>query len=133
MTMADPVPGASSSIAGPGRESVPEAPCADVSGPGPWLLDERQWTDAHGTRWFMRGRPIEAYAAAVRRLLECPGLHVVYSDGSGPYEVSGRRREELLERVRRSVVSGAEPPSDFSPAEFRTEDGRIMLVVQKIY
>lgn len=102
-----------------------------VNGTGTQPVRERQWVDGQGDHWRMCGRQIEAHAGAVRRLLERPGLRVLHADGSTPREVFGRQHEALLERVRRSVISGAEPPSDFSLAEFRTEDGRILLVLEE--
>ncbi|WP_157751444.1 hypothetical protein [Actinoplanes derwentensis] len=102
-------------------------------GASPSPIRDRHWDDEEGIRWHMSGRPIEAYPAAVRRQLQRTGLHVLYADGSAPREVFGEQRRALIERVQRSVVSGAEPPSDFSLADFRTGDHRVMLVIEEVY
>ncbi|MEU4164763.1 hypothetical protein [Actinoplanes sp. NPDC026670] len=121
-------------FADPGKAASAES--ADVvhaAGAPPSPIRDRHWDDDEGIRWHMRGRPIEAYYAAVQQQLERVGLHVLYADGSAPREVFGEQRSALIERVKRSVVSGAEPPSDFSLADFRTEDHRVMLVIEEMY
>ena len=109
------------------------APKAEPTGAQPWPqpIQEGRWTDDGGTQWHIRGRGTQSPRALLRRLLKRTGLRVLHAYGPQPTEVSGTRRQALLERVDRYFAGQAPPHSDFWLAEFRDDDHNVMLVIEE--
>lgn len=113
--------------------NVGSAPKGERIGPEPWprLIGDGHWTDDGGTQWHIRGRRDEPPRRVLRRLLKRPDLRVLHSYGPYPAEVPGAERQALLERVERYFAGEAPPHRTFWLAEFRDENGHIMLVIEE--
>jgi len=102
--------------------------CA-MDGEHPRLLRDRQWTDARGTQWRMRGPRLDPKQA--RRLLRRDGVLVLLVNSPDPHLVEGDEREELLARMDEFWAERAQPMADFIVGDFRNDDYEVLVVVQE--
>ena len=91
-------------------------------------VHDREWVDADGKAWRMRGGPLEARQA--RRLMKRPDVHVVRAF-EHVAEVHGAERDALLARVEEFFAGNAPVQSEFELGDFRDQDHRVTLMVQE--
>lgn len=101
---------------------------------GGWVMwprpvNSREWVDADGMAWRMRGDPLDAKRA--RQLMKRPDVHVVRAYDLDVAEVHGAEREALLVRVEEFLAGNAPPDSGFELGDFRDQNHRVALVVQE--
>jgi hypothetical protein len=101
---------------------------------GGWLtwprpVHDREWVDADGSVWRMRGGPLDAKHA--RRLMKRPHVHVVHAYEFNVAEVRGAQRDALLARVEEFFAGNAPPYSEFELGDFRDKNRRVKLMVQE--
>jgi len=92
-------------------------------------LRGRTWTDERGVAWRRRGQEVLTPNRA-RKVLARPGVTVMHVYLGMPHEHAGRNLSGLLAEVEK-VWAGDEhdPMHTFDIAEFRDEDGRVMVMI----
>jgi hypothetical protein len=95
----------------------------------PTPLQDKHWTDQHGTLWHMRGGTLAARQA--RRLLNRTDVPLVHVYGPDARELTGPDRAELASRIEDFFAGNAPSRSDYVVAEFRNDQRQVMLVVQE--
>src|SRR3954447_19725017 len=86
----------------------------------PSPIRDREWLDAEGVRWQMRGHPIGE--RETRRLLKRPELRVLHVNGEQPREVTGPDWVRVLQALAAFHRGEASRYGDFCVAEFRDEE-----------
>jgi hypothetical protein len=92
-------------------------------------MHDREWIDAQGTAWRMRGSPLDEKQA--RRLMRRSDVHVVLAYGMEVAEIRGADRDVLLARVEDFLAGIAPAHSEFELGDFRDQDHRTVLMVQE--
>lgn len=95
----------------------------------PRPVHDREWVDAEGTSWRMRGGDLDQ--KQFRRLLKRPDVHVVRAYGLDVTELRDGEREALLARVEEYFRGQAPPYSEFELGDFRDATHRVVLMVQE--
>ena len=95
----------------------------------PWPVHDREWVDAEGTPWRLRGGDLDQ--EQFRRLLKHPDVHVVRAYGLDVTELHDGEREALLSRVEEYFRGQAPPHSEFELGDFRDATQRVVLMVQE--
>jgi hypothetical protein len=95
----------------------------------PRPVHDREWVDAEGTSWRMRGGDLDQ--KQFRRLLKRPDVHVVRAYGLDVTELRDGEREALLARVEEYFRGQAPPYSEFELGDFRDTTHRVVLMVQE--
>lgn len=95
----------------------------------PRPVHDREWVDAEGTSWHMRGGDLDQ--KQLRRLLKRPDIHVVWAYGLDVTEVHDVERAALLARVEEYFRGQAPPYSEFELGDFRDTTHRVVLMVQE--
>lgn len=94
------------------------------------VVAHREWLDPSGKRWRMRGDVLDRKHA--RRILAQPDVRIAHFDCYGPDAVvTGAERTDLIDRVRAFLDDVYEGGGNgFGLAEFRDDDGNVILVVE---
>jgi hypothetical protein len=95
----------------------------------PRPVRDREWIDADGTAWRMRGGQLHAMQA--RRLMKRSDVHVVRAYGMEVGEVLGAARDALLARVDDFLAGKAPTHTEFKLGDFRDPNHRVVLMVQE--
>lgn len=90
---------------------------------------DREWTDARGTTWRMRGG--ELHGRAARRMVRRSDVVVLHAYGLDVVIVEGDEKSALLDRVEDYLRGKAPEYSVFELADFRDSDRNVMLAVQE--
>jgi hypothetical protein len=94
----------------------------------PRPVHDREWVDAEGTSWRIRGGDLDQ--KQFRRLLKRPDVHVVRAYELYVAEVHDVEREALLARVEEYFRGQAPRYTDFELGDFRDATHRVVLIVQ---
>jgi hypothetical protein len=108
-------------------DDAPESSGGWLTWPRP--VHDREWIDADGTAWRMRGVPLDAKQA--ERLLKRPDVHVVRAYELNVAKVRGVERDALLARVEEFFAGNAPPNSEFELGDFRDQNHRVTLMIQE--
>jgi hypothetical protein len=95
----------------------------------PTPLQDKRWTDPHGTQWHMRGDLLTTRQA--RRLLNRSDVSLLHVYGPDARQLAGPDRSMLIGRIEEFFAGNAPPRSDYVIAEFRNDQRQVMLVVQE--
>ncbi|WP_344240596.1 hypothetical protein [Kribbella hippodromi] len=95
----------------------------------PSVIRAREWIDAAGVRWWMRGGELQGKPLA--RLGRDSGVRVLHVYLDDVREVPPADRISLLERVRLFERGLADDYVDFRSAEFRNTEGQKLLVIEE--
>ena len=95
----------------------------------PRPVHDREWVDAEGTSWHMRGGDLDQ--KQFRRLVKRPDVHVVRAYGLDVAELRDVEREALLARIEEYFRGQAPPYSEFELGDFRDANHRVVLMVQE--
>lgn len=95
----------------------------------PRPVHDREWVDAEGTSWHMRGGDLDQ--KQFQRLLKRADVHVVRAYKLDVTELYDVEREALLARVEEYFRGQSPPYSEFELGDFRDATHRVVLMAQE--
>lgn len=97
--------------------------------PWPTPIRDRQWVDAEGVVWRMRGAALGRREWV--RLLKRADVRILHVYGLAPVVLSKPDAAPLIDRMEEFFAGEAPPMSDFVIGDFRDGQRRVMIIVQE--